>query len=274
MDRAEEFQFERFLLDAVEQAKKLKYQPQYFIGMIGRKGAFQTVKDLVASSSPSEGFFRLRQKGRIDLTCEAIIVETKWRSYFDDDLLAIAEQRLTQYGYTWRRFSISDPKIDTKPPRSLEDAPSLEVDDFQPPESDLREHALRMAHLRDGQTAFREALLLAYEARCCITGVTVAQALEAAHISAYRGEPSNHVQNGILLRADLHKLYDRLMFSIDPSGLTVRLAPSLIGDDAYGKLEGTMLTFGKSPTRPSRRALALHWGAFNEEHPPAQISHP
>src|SRR5271155_3471993 len=40
--------------------------------------------------------------------------------------------------------------------------------------------------------------------------------LEAAHISPYRGLQSNHPQNGLLLRADLHSLFDLGMLAVDP----------------------------------------------------------
>ena len=101
MNRQEEAQFEHTLLEAVEQAKKLGYTPNQFIGMIATRGPFQTVKDIVASGRPSPGFDRLALLQRIDLTCEAIIVETKWRTFFDEDLLEIAERRLSQYKYPW-----------------------------------------------------------------------------------------------------------------------------------------------------------------------------
>ena len=59
---------------------------------------------------------------------------------------------------------------------------------------------------RPRQDAFRQALLLAYEGRCAITGCDAEPALEAAHVADWRSE--NDAGAGILLRADLHKLFD------------------------------------------------------------------
>lgn len=254
MNSTEEAQFERVLLDAVEEAKKLKYRPSRFVGMIQAKGAFQTVKDIVASGKPSEGFDKLVLFRRIDLTCEAIIVETLWRRFFDEDLLKIAEDRLSTYKYKWRIIEASS-----------ESSVSLDVDNFIVPEDDRRERSLRQTHLRNGQVEFRNALIAHYGARCSVTGVTIPEALEAAHICAYRGEESNHLQNGLLLRADLHKLFDRYLFSVDPSSLKIQLSTRLKSFDAYKAQDGKALDIGNSVLRPSRRALEIHWMAYIEQ---------
>ena len=65
-----------------------------------------------------------------------------------------------------------------------------------------------MVTLRQCQPAFRNALMDAYERRCAITGCTIDAVLEAAHISPYRGIKTNHVTNGLLLRADIHTMFD------------------------------------------------------------------
>jgi predicted restriction endonuclease len=55
---------------------------------------------------------------------------------------------------------------------------------------------------------FRRQLLLAYEGRCAVTGCDVEVALEAAPIEPYQGPHSNDIANGLLLRADVHPLFD------------------------------------------------------------------
>lgn len=104
MDSKEETKFEQVLLEAVDQAKAFNYHPNRFVAMIRSKGPFRTVKDIVASAKPSDGFNKLLLARRMDLTCEAIIVQTEWRTFFDEDLLAIAERRLTAHGYAWAKF--------------------------------------------------------------------------------------------------------------------------------------------------------------------------
>lgn len=262
MDSTQEEKFEHVLFDAVEQAKAFKYHPSRFVGMIRSKGGFQTVKDIVASSKPSDGFNELFHNERLDLTCEAIIVETSWREFFDDDLLEIAERRLSAHGYASRRFERSELPGGGHNGSAGHTSPIV-LETFLPPEGDRRERELRMAHVRVGQSAFRDALFLAYGARCLVTGVSVEQALEAAHICAYRGNASNHIQNGLLLRADIHNLFDRLLLSVDPSTLAVNLHSTLQSSKAYRDLEGVRLDFGLGTCRPSPKALAIHWAAFS-----------
>lgn len=88
---------------------------------------------------------------------------------------------------------------------------------------------------RQGQPAFRSALLTAYEGQCAITGCSAPQALEAAHIFPYLGIKTNAVVNGLLLRADIHSLFDQNLIRIDISSLTVQVHPS-IKDFQYRKL--------------------------------------
>lgn len=61
---------------------------------------------------------------------------------------------------------------------------------------------------RLGQGAFRSMVIDAYGRRCTVTGERTLPALEAAHIVPFSEIQAHHVSNGLLLRADLHKLFD------------------------------------------------------------------
>jgi hypothetical protein len=94
--------------------------------------------------------------------------------------------------------------------------PLVELGTFNPFDvKDGRKQIEQMVTLRQGQPAFRKTLMKAYEGRCAITGCTIPDVLEAAHISPYLGELTNHVTNGLLLRADMHTLFDRGLIKID-----------------------------------------------------------
>jgi hypothetical protein len=96
--------------------------------------------------------------------------------------------------------------------------PSDDLATFDPPNvEDGRRKIERLVVLRQGQKAFREALLSAYQGRCAISGCDVEQVLEAAHIMPYLGEHTNFVTNGLLLRADLHTLFDLGIIRIKPN---------------------------------------------------------
>lgn len=68
---------------------------------------------------------------------------------------------------------------------------------------------------RLGQGAFHLSVLDAYRNRCAVTGEKVRPVLEAAHIKPYSLEGPNVVPNGLTLRADIHKLFDRGYVTVD-----------------------------------------------------------
>jgi Fe2+ transport system protein FeoA len=82
-------------------------------------------------------------------------------------------------------------------------------------DDDARERVAALIVRRQGQPAFRKRLLKAYNNRCAISRCDCPDALEAAHIRPYKGKRTNHVKNGILLRGDIHTLFDLGKIRID-----------------------------------------------------------
>lgn len=129
---------------------------------------------------------------------------------------------------------------------------------FEPDDiADARERVLRGIVLRRGQATFRAALLRAFGGRCAMTGCDVPDALEAAHIVPYRGADTNDVGNGLLLRADVHTLFDLGLVTVDPDRRVVVVSPRLV-DTTYGSLAGRPLNRCVDGSEPSRAALAWH----------------
>lgn len=92
---------------------------------------------------------------------------------------------------------------------------------------DIQDEIQRRAiRTRRGQTRFRAALLAAYNGRCMVTGSRVQGLLEAAHITPHAEGSDYRVSNGLLLRADLHTLFDLDMLGIDQH-LRVHLATEI-----------------------------------------------
>lgn len=94
-------------------------------------------------------------------------------------------------------------------------------------EEEARRVVSRVARIQ--QELFRKQLLLEYDSTCAVTGADVPQVLQAAHIEPYRGRTSQTVTNGILLRSDIHLLYDAHLLSIEPERHVVRLSEKLRG---------------------------------------------
>ena len=108
---------------------------------------------------------------------------------------------------------------------------------------------------RCGQPAFRNALIAVYGGRCAVTGCDAADALEAAHIRRYAGARTNHSTNGLLLRADLHTLFDLGLVAVDTSTMTLMLASRLRGT-SYESLHGKAVRLPEDfQHHPSREKL-------------------
>ncbi|PZS90125.1 hypothetical protein A7X83_11335 [Stenotrophomonas maltophilia] len=82
-------------------------------------------------------------------------------------------------------------------------------------------------------------MLEAYGNRCAISHCNATAVLEAAHIVPYRGEHTHRVDNGLLLRSDLHTLFDLGLLWITQDH-KVAISPSLKGTD-YEPLDGQAL---------------------------------
>lgn len=128
--------------------------------------------------------------------------------------------------------------------------------DFSPgSEIDARERVARAIAQRRGQSKFRKILLNAYSSRCCISGCGVIAILEAAHIEPYLGDHTNHPQNGLLLRSDIHALFDLGLLWIEPNAFTVELDDSLLNSE-YWALRGKPIRLPASEKlKPSRAAI-------------------
>jgi len=105
MNDVENLQFTHQLVAAANEAVGLGYRPTRFKQMLNTDGGFETVKRILATGRPSEGFTRLLELGRVDLTCEAIIVESRWRPFFDEGLLTRSEALLKAVHYDYKPYS-------------------------------------------------------------------------------------------------------------------------------------------------------------------------
>jgi len=115
---------------------------------------------------------------------------------------------------------------------------------------------------RLGQKSFRRKLVSAYGTKCAITQCTTRWVLEAAHIMPYRGLKTNVVSNGLLLRADVHTLFDLGLISVDPRMLVTKVS-NILGGSEYEELDGRELSLpSKSVHHPSRAALEYHYRIF------------
>lgn len=93
-------QLEQAMFNIYKIAKKeCNYNPTRFLEMLHKKGAVSTAKYLINTSKVSEGFTKLWECGRLDLSVEAVILQEPLCQLFTVDELTIAKKRLKEYHY-------------------------------------------------------------------------------------------------------------------------------------------------------------------------------
>ena len=98
-------QFDMAMLEIYRRAKaEAGYTASIFFQMLADRGGVATAKYLINSEKPSEGYTNLFQRGRLDLTVEAMVIEnSNWHDLFTEDELRKAKQRLAEYRYKPRK---------------------------------------------------------------------------------------------------------------------------------------------------------------------------
>lgn len=131
-------------------------------------------------------------------------------------------------------------------------------------EIDERERVAAMTVRRKQQGKFRNMLLNAYNGTCAISGYAVDPVLQAAHITPYFGRKSQLVTNGLLLRADLHLLFDNDLLAVDPDDMRVVVSRSL-ETTGYSAFDGTKLRLpAAKDCWPSEERLAAQFDSFKQ----------
>lgn len=208
---------------------------------IGGKGRFRRVRDLVRYEWRT--FEDERKRERL----------IKWLEANNLELITEDETNPAQGNVS---NSIPDSSKEPEVIAEINAADDLADDEFDPEKiQDARRKITTSITRRQGQPQFRQQLLIAYNSRCAISGCDVEQVLEAAHIIPYRGAQTNHPSNGLLLRADIHTLFDVNLIAIDPEEMTVLIAPSLRGKYCE-EFAGKKIHIPKNPIyTPSKKAL-------------------
>ncbi|MGH7412245.1 MAG: HNH endonuclease [Candidatus Methylomirabilis sp.] len=115
---------------------------------------------------------------------------------------------------------------------------------------------------RLGQGTFRVLITDIYERRCAVTGEKALPALDAAHIKPVSEEGRHRIDNGLLLRSDIHKLLDAGYVTVAPDYRFVasrKLKNDFDNGEEYLQLTGSKLWLPKrSEDRPNREFLEWH----------------
>jgi 5-methylcytosine-specific restriction protein A len=127
MSETDELKFLRELTDLVARIKKeTNYTPSEFLNMLHRNGAINTAKTLIRPGSrESDGYQKLWEKNRLDLTVENVALQPQWQHLFTRDELKNAQKRLQKYKFDQIPEIVGDSESSagsnsTKQPWSLE----------------------------------------------------------------------------------------------------------------------------------------------------------
>ena len=95
-----EMQFDAAMLDAYQRSKnEVGYNATRFLQMLHDNRGIRTAQILLHADSVSDGYTKLWENQRLDLTVEALVMDPRFTSLFTEDERRIARQRLTDYGY-------------------------------------------------------------------------------------------------------------------------------------------------------------------------------
>ncbi|MDH6607310.1 hypothetical protein M2164_002945 [Streptomyces sp. SAI-208] len=123
-------------------------------------------------------------------------------------------------------------------------------------------HSTRTVRARNGQAAFRATLLEQFGDVCAFLGPMPAAVLEAAHLYSYAANGKHHTYGGLLLRRDVHRLFDLGQIAVDPNTLTLNVAPLTRAYPDYDKLHGQPLAV--PVTKTHKKWIAEHWAMHRD----------
>jgi hypothetical protein len=123
------------------------------------------------------------------------------------------------------------------------------------------EFAARMIRARRGDKVLRDTMLRRTGDKCTITGPCPRDLLEAAHFVPFPKGNVNSPDNAMLLRSDLHTLWDLNLIGIEPDTGKIRLARRLNGS-CYAELEGQVVQLQGGGLSVAKDALKQRWDIF------------
>ncbi len=90
--------FEHDMIETVYRTagRETGYWASYFLRAVKRHGGVAAAKRLLGQKGVSRGLTKLREKGRLDLAMETLVLKPEYAALFTDEERAIARARLDQ----------------------------------------------------------------------------------------------------------------------------------------------------------------------------------
>lgn len=156
----------------------------------------------------------------------AEVDRTTWNNYYDSVARRINMEQL--------RLDLSEKEFHD--PDLFIMTPAEAAEDDIAPRDDEDRRQIFARRVRRGQSRFRKALLTLYSNQCAFTGVREDRVLEACHVLSHAETGNNQLDNGLILRADIHTLFDLGLATVANDGITVRLDTMRVTDPEFTRL--------------------------------------
>lgn len=212
----------------------LAYEESYAAGISPESSDF-TVKAaiecgrLVSSISTKMSNYKyLDDRVKGGLKNGAKIDKVTWNEYYLPAQRIVDVKRL--------RLDIANESKDYEFTFVVEDASEPAVEDNIPNDDDTRQAYAR--RVRKGQSRFRKALKNLYGSRCAFTGTSEETVLEACHIISHAKTGDNSLDNGLLLRSDIHVLFDEHLMTLANDGQHILVHKDVTAPE-YARLNQT-----------------------------------
>ncbi|HQK38746.1 MAG TPA: HNH endonuclease [Flavobacterium alvei] len=205
------------------------------------------------------GLLEIQVKYLLDLMIETYGVSLKDGLYYPFTALEIPETVEND------NFEISAEETDLEI-----DEEELDFDELNQPDvpEEFIKDVLAQIKVRRGQPKFRQKLLKLYKRTCIVTGCKIPELLEAAHILPHSVKKDFSLSNGLLLRTDIHTLFDLDMIAINPENMRLKLKSTLIESSEYAGLNdidiGLRITKLHQSYKISEEGLFRRWETFIE----------
>ena len=102
-------------------------------------------------------------------------------------------------------------------------------------------HSTRIGRIRIGQARFRASLLERFGSVCAVSGPAPLDVLDACHLYSFAASGEHDVHGGLMLRKDIHKLFDVGAIAVAPDAMTVDVVQHVRGFAGYQELHGRSL---------------------------------
>lgn len=145
----------------------------------------------------------------------------------------------------WNRFQLSLGKTSCGPVKKITSSKILGG------------HTPRLGRARRGQTAFRKTLIEQYGYKCALSGAAPSQALDAAHLYSYAEIGMHDEFGGLLIRKDLHRLFDIGLIVIEPKTMLINVDEALSSYPIYQSLNGARIAVDLAPK--TKFWIKQHW---------------